>query len=147
MPSSENSADVRAIEALIARQFASLTWKDGRGGDWEAFSADFVTEARLYPAARPVREQTVGAFVERMQALARTKLRSFDQNLARAEIRVFGNVAVAAAVNAITENAAETTHVVEMLLLVKDQGTWRIAAQAWDAEGPAKPIPPALSAR
>ena len=34
---------------------------------------------------------------------------------------------------------------VEMLLLVKDDGAWRIAAQAWDTEGPSKRIPPHLA--
>jgi hypothetical protein len=28
-----------------------------------------------------------------------------------------------------------------MLLLVKDEGTWRIVSQAWDRESPSNPIP------
>jgi ketosteroid isomerase-like protein len=139
--------DVRAIEALITRQFARLTWREGAGGDWNAFSADFLADAQLFPAARPARPQSVNAFVERMQGLAATKLRSLHQRLAGREIRVFGNIAVAAAVNEMTENDAGKTRAVEMLLLVKDNGAWRIAAQAWDSEALSKPIAPELSAR
>jgi hypothetical protein len=28
-----------------------------------------------------------------------------------------------------------------MLLLVRDEGQWRIVSQAWDMENPSKPIP------
>ena len=147
MPANDDCDDLHAIEALIARQFASLTWNEGGSGDWAGFAADFLPDAPLFPAARPVRQQSVREFVERMEGLAGTTLRSFHQRLVSAEIRVFGNVALAVAVNAITERASESTRAVEMLLLVKDHGFWRIAAQAWDTEAPSKPIPPALSAR
>jgi hypothetical protein len=33
-----------------------------------------------------------------------------------------------------------------MMLLVKDAGTWRIAAQAWDTEGDGKRLPADLVA-
>jgi hypothetical protein len=35
---------------------------------------------------------------------------------------------------------------VEMLLLVRDEGQWRIVSQAWDTENPSKPIPASLTA-
>ena len=47
----------------------------------------------------------------------------------------------------MTKIDAEVSRGVEMLLLVKTDGAWRIAAQAWDAEGPSKPIPPHLAGR
>ena len=47
----------------------------------------------------------------------------------------------------MTKIDAEVSRGVEMLLLVKTDGAWRIAAQAWDAEGPLKPIPPHLAGR
>jgi len=62
------------------------------------------------------------------------------------EIRVFGNVAIAAAGCEITENGANVSRSVEMLLLVKDQDAGKIVAQAWDTENPSKPIPRALLA-
>jgi hypothetical protein len=144
MPTDAHDDDVRAIEALIARQFASLSWGPGASGDWAAFAADFFPGASLYPAARPVKPQTVDAFIARMQGLARTSLRSFREDVLGAEIRVFGNVAVAVAAGAMTENDAGVTRSVEMLLLVKDGRAWRIVAQAWDAESTSRPIPAPL---
>lgn len=137
----DDSEDTQAIGALIARQFASLTWTLGSTGDWDAFAADFLAGAALFPAARPAKRQSVQEFVERMKGLAKTKLPSFKQVVRGTEIRVFGNVAVALAVVEITENGTEVNRGVEMLLLVKNEGAWRIVAQAWDTESPAKPIP------
>ena len=79
MQTDEHRDDVRAIEAVIARQFASLSWAPGTSADWDAFAADFFPEASLYPAVRPVKRQTVEAFIERMKGLAGTKLRSFQE--------------------------------------------------------------------
>jgi Domain of unknown function (DUF4440) len=144
MQTDDHSDDVRAIEALIARQFASLNWASGTSAVWEAFAADFFADASLYPAARPVKRQTVEGFVERMKGLSETKLHSFKETLLGAEIRVFGNVAIAAAACQMVENETVVNRGVEMLLLVKDDGAWRIVSQAWDAENPSKPIPPDL---
>ena len=47
--------DRQAIRALIARQFSSVNWTPNNPADWDAFSADFVPEALLYPSARPAR--------------------------------------------------------------------------------------------
>ncbi len=141
MQTDEHRDDVRAIEALIARQFGSLTWTPGASADWDAFAADFFPEASLYPAARPAQCQTVEAFVERMKGLVGTKLRSFHEVVLGTEVRVFGNVAVALAACEMTENDGQVNRGVEMLLLIKDEGAWRIVSQAWDTESPSKPIP------
>ena len=143
----QHDGDVRAIQSLIARQFASLSWAPGASTYWGAFAADFLPDAPLYPAARPVGRQTVGAFVERMKGLAGTKLRSFREGVLGTEVRVFGNVAVALAACEMTENEADVSRGVEMLLLVKDDGVWRIVSQAWDTETPGKPIPAHLLGR
>jgi len=145
MQTDDQTDDIRAIQALVARQFASLNWAPGTEADWAGFVADFLPEAALYPAARPVKRQTVEGFVERMRGLAGTRLRSFHETVLGTEIRVFGNVAVAVAACEMTENGAEVNRGVEMLLLVKDKGIWRIASQAWDAEGPSKRIPAHLA--
>jgi hypothetical protein len=139
--------DRRAIAAMITRQFASLGWAPGRSADWRAFAADFFPDASLYPAARPARRQTVDGFIERMKALAGTKLRSFKEGVLGTEIHIFGNVAVALAACEITENDAEVSRGVEALLLIKDEGAWRIVSQAWDTESEAKPIPEHLAGR
>jgi hypothetical protein len=53
---------------------------------------------------------------------------------------MFGNVAG----SEITENDADVTRGVEMMLPVKDAGVWRIAAQAWDTEAESKRLPAEL---
>jgi hypothetical protein len=139
--------DEAAIRRLIARQFGSLNWRPGTSGDWAAFTADFLPGAPLYAAGRPVKAQTAEAFVERMKGLAGSELRFFAEAVLGVEVQIFGNVAVAVAGCEITENDADVTRGVEMMLLVKDAGVWRIAAQAWDTEGDSKRLPAALLAR
>jgi Domain of unknown function (DUF4440) len=141
MQTDEHLDDVQAIEALIARQFGSLSWTPETMADWNAFAADFIPEASLYPAARPAKRQTVEGFVERMKGLAGTKLRSFHEVMLGTEVRVFGNVAVAVAACEMTENDGAVNRGVEMQLLVKNEGAWRIVSQAWDTESPTNPMP------
>jgi hypothetical protein len=141
MRSEDRNGDVRAIEAIVARQFGSLNWAPGGWADWDTFKADFLAGASLYPAARPPTRQSVEAFVERMQSLSVTRLRSFSEVPLGREIHVFGNVAVAVAACEFIENDAETARGVEMLLLVKDGDRWQIAAQAWDVETASKRVP------
>ena len=136
-----HSDDHGAIEALIHRQFASLSWAPGKLADWEGFAADSFPQASLYPSARPAKRQTVHAFVERIRRLAETTLVSFEETVLGTEIRVFSNVALAFAACEITENDVEVNRSVEALLLIKDKGTWRIVSQAWDTASEAKPIP------
>ena len=140
----EHEADVRAIEALVAQQFASLSWCRGNPADWDAFSRDFLPTATLYPSARPLKPQTVATFLERMRGLAEGKLGSFNETVLGTEVRIFGNVAVAVVACEVIENETELSRNVEMLLLLKEGGVWRIAAQAWDGEGDETPIPAAL---
>ncbi|MBA3516362.1 MAG: DUF4440 domain-containing protein [Rhizobiales bacterium] len=145
MQADADGEDTRAIHALIARQFASLNWSPEASADWDAFAADFHREATLYPAARPAKAQTVEAFVERMKGLE-TKLRSFHETVLGTEVHVFGNVAVAIAGCEIVENTSHVNRGVEMMLLVKDEGAWKIVSQAWDTESPSQPIPAHLAA-
>ena len=146
MRADDRSADVAAIEKLIERQFASVSWTSQSAADWETFAADFVPAATLYPAARPVERQTVEAFIERMKGLAGSKLPAFQERMLGADVQVFGNVATALAACEIVENQAKVTRGVEMLLLIKDEGAWRIVSQAWDTESETKPIPERLLA-
>ena len=145
MSTADPATDVHEIEQLIARQFGSLSWSPGTSADWDAFAADFLPGASLYPSARPVKCQSVDAFVERLAGLAGSKLQSFHEDVLGTEVRVFGNVAIAAAGCETTENESGTSRGVEVLLLVKEEGRWRIAAQAWDSESEAAPLPPELS--
>lgn len=141
MKSGGHDDDIAQIEAIIRRQFGSLNWAPQRSAGWEDFVRDFAVGAALYPAARPARSQSVDAFVARMKDLSQTTLRSFREQMLSAQIRVFGNVAVAAAACEITENDDQVTRGVEMMLLVKNTGAWRIVAQAWDTAKNGDPIP------
>jgi hypothetical protein len=98
-------------------------------------------EATLFPSKRPAKPQTVESFIARMQGLVGTPLRSFRERVLGTDIRVFGNVAVAIAACEHTENEETKSRGVEMLLLVKDDGAWKIVAQAWDTERPSAAIP------
>lgn len=141
MVSSDDSDDRRAIEAIIQRQFASLNWRPGTSGDWQAFASDFHPDAALYPAACPARSQTVSAFIERMKGLSGGTLRSFGERVLGTDIHIFGNVAMAFAACEITENDEKTICGVEALLLVKDGGEWKIVAQSWDTERDGVTVP------
>ena len=79
-----------------------------------------------------------------MSGLVGTALRSFDERVLGSTIQIFGNVAVAAVGCENVENDSQTNRVVEMMLLVKDEGGWKIAAQAWDKASDALPVPPHL---
>jgi hypothetical protein len=137
---SDQEKDVQAIRSLVARQFRSTSWEEGKTPDWAAFKKDFLPEAPLYASARPLRPQSIQQFVERMNGLVGTTLRSFDETVLGSRIHVFGNVAVAVIACENIENATETNRNVEIMLLVKDEGVWRIAAQAWDREDAANPV-------
>jgi len=128
-PSAEDRA---AISALVAGQFASLSWRPSQSADWEHFTAPFLPGAPLYPSSRPAQSLGVAAFVERMRRLSTTDLLSFREEVGAEAILAFGNVAVATALCHAEENGAPARGTVEMLLLVKEGGAWRIAAQAWD---------------
>ena len=126
----------------MRRQFASLCWSGGGTADRDTFAADFLPGgAALFPAACPVRSQSVDAFIERLSALAGTGLHSFHERAPGVTVRAFGNVAVAVAGCEITENGTDVTRGAEMLLLVREEGRWRIAAQGWDTERSGGPLP------
>jgi hypothetical protein len=141
MTDNDHQADIAAIEAIVARQFASLNWQDNRGGDWSAFSEDFAEDASLYPAARPVRRQTVAGFVERMHGLAKSTMRSFAERPLGSRILVYGNIAVALAGCEMTENDGRPARGVEALLLVKSGDRWEIVAQTWHMADDEHPFP------
>ncbi|NKB56299.1 MAG: hypothetical protein GKS00_08190 [Alphaproteobacteria bacterium] len=141
MTTRDRSDDIQAIETLIARQFRSISWSADKISDWETFAGDFVTDAPLYAAARPAKRQLLPAFIERMKTAARTNLESFEQSVGGTKIHVFGNVAVAFGVCCNIENRERETQGVEAFLLIKENGTWRIAAQAWDMEDEALKVP------
>ena len=124
--------DHKAIEELIERQFEALSWDEKRDGDWAGFTDDFVEGAQLFAGARPVKSQSVGQFVERMKGLSKSSLPHLEERFLGRRIEVYGNVAVAMAVCELTENKEKISYNIEAFLLVKEDGQWRIASQAWD---------------
>jgi hypothetical protein len=140
----ERAADLRAIGDLIERQFSSMSWSEGGSPDTAMFKSDFLPGVPLYPSARPVSVKSLEEFTERMGELSRTTLTSLHERAIGTQILLFGNVAVVAAACENTENQGEVNRNVEMLLLVKSGGDWKIAAQAWDKETSSVPIPAEL---
>jgi hypothetical protein len=137
----DKASDVQNVQALILRQFSSMTWSTGRGPDLHSFNDDFVAGASLYPSIRPLSVQSIAEFGERMSELAQTSLRSFHERVIGTKVHVFGNVAVAVVACENTENESNVQRNVEMILLVKDGRRWKIAAQAWDRQTADRQIP------
>jgi hypothetical protein len=136
-----DETEVREIELVIARQFASLNWTPGADADWSGFAADFHPEASLFPSARPAKQQTPEAFIERMKGLARSSLLSLEEKVVGTAVHVYGNVATAVVACEMVENGISMSRNVEMLLLVKSAARWQIVSQAWDKETPSIPMP------
>ena len=137
----DENDDVRAIETLIGAHFQGLHWTPTTRADWTAFAADFLPDASLFPAVRPVRRQALDAFITRMDGVAQGTLRSFEETTLGMQILVFGNVAVVLSASELLENGTEVNHDVSGFLLVKDEGKWRIAAHAWDHASEEMPLP------
>lgn len=101
--------------------------------DWTTFEAGFVSDAQLFPAARPVKALSVKSFRTRMESL-RTDgtLASFQETSGPTKIWVIGQVAVAITGCEMIENEQIATQDVSVFLLVKNENTWKIAVQGWD---------------
>ena len=141
MANDSEREDIRAIRAIIDRQFQSLDWSRNRSADWSGFVDGFHADARLFPSARPVVPTVVNSFVERMKGLSQRSLHAFKERVLGSKILVFGNVAVALVGFELTENDDKKTRGAEAILLIKDDGSWKIPAQGWDMESAANPLP------
>lgn len=141
MAAVDQSDDMPAIRALIGAHFQGLRWSASTSPDWNTFRSDFLPDASLFGAARPVRRQTLDAFIERMKGVAQGTLRSFEEKTLGMQVLVFGDVAVVLAASWMLENGTEVNHDVSGYLLVKNEGAWRIAAHAWDHATDQSPVP------
>jgi hypothetical protein len=144
MAALDQNDDVQAIKSLIGAHFRGLRWAPNTRADWAMFSADFLPDASLFPAARPVRRQTLDAFIARMNRVAEGTLRSFRETTLGMQILMFGTVAVVLSASELLENDTQVNHDVSGYLLVKDEGKWRIAAHAWDHATEQMPVPEQL---
>jgi hypothetical protein len=137
----KNIVDEEAIRTLIGAHFEGMKWTPASKPDWTAFSADFLPNASLIPAARPAKAKTLYAFIERMNVVAQSTLHTFEEHTRGMEVLIFGNVAVVLAASEMLENGTETNHDVSGYLLVKSEGKWCIAAHAWDQASEQMPVP------
>ncbi len=142
MTTSDGTEEFRAIEALISAHFDALHWSPGTLIDWPTFTADFLPDASLFPAARPVARRSLEDFMKRMDGVAQGgSLNTFEEKTLGMQVLHFGNIAVVLAASEMLENGTEVNHDVSGYLLVKDQGKWRIAAHAWDKATDDRPVP------
>jgi hypothetical protein len=144
MATVDENDDLQAIQSLIGAHFRGLRWTPTSRADWATFSADFLPDASLFPAARPARGQTLDAFIARMNGVAQGALRTFEEKTLGTQILCFGNVAVVLSASEMVENGTEVNHDVSGYLLVKSEGRWRIAAHAWDHASDQTPVPEVL---
>ena len=132
--------DDAEIRALIGSHFEAMKWGSEAAPDWDRFRADFLEDAILLGAARPVTVRSLEAFIDRMETVARKNLHSFEEHTRGMKILRFGNVAVVLAVSELLENGEDVNHDISGYLLVKSDGRWSIAAHAWDQAGDEKPV-------
>jgi hypothetical protein len=145
MAAPEETDDLRAIKALIGAHFDALRWSPDTRVDWAKFKADFLPDASLYGAARPVTRRTLEQFIERMNGVAEGgPLRTFEEKTLGMQVLAFGNVGVVLAASEMLENGTEVNHDISGYLVLKDEGKWRIAAHAWDKATEERPVPEVL---
>lgn len=136
--------DEEEIRSLIAEHFEAMRWKPGTDPDWSRFRQDFIPDAQLFGAARPVQARSVDGFIERMESVARKNLHTFEEHTRGMKVLRFGNVAVVLAMSELLENGSDPNHDISGYLLVKSGGRWLIAAHAWDQAGDKNPVPEEL---
>lgn len=136
--------DEKEIRAVIGDHFEPMKWGEDSVPDWDRFREDFLSEAILCGAARPVQVRTLEGFIDRMEKIARKNLNSFEEHTHGMKIMHFGNIAVVLAMSELTENGTEQNYDISGYLLVKSEGRWSIAAHAWDQADEEKPVPDQL---
>ncbi len=136
--------DEEEIQTLIGDHFEPMKWSGDSVPDWDRFRKDFLSEAILCGAVRPVQVRTLEGFIDRMENVARKNLHSFEEHTRGMNIMRFGNIAVVLAMSELTENGTELNHDISGYLLVKSEGRWSIAAHAWDQADEEKPVPDQL---
>jgi hypothetical protein len=142
MATSDQTKDFQAIKALIGAHFDALRWSPGTPIDWPTFTADFLPDASLFPAARPVTRRTLEEFMKRMDGVAQGgSVTTFEEKTLGMQVLQFGNIAVVLAASEMLENGTEVNHDISGYLLVKNEEKWLIAAHAWDKVTKDRPVP------
>ena len=134
-------SDDEQIRQLVGKHFEPMRWSKDTEPDWERFRGDFHEGALLCGAARPAQPRSVESFIDRMEAVARKNLHSFEEHTRGMKIIRFGNIAVVLAMSELLEDRSETNHDISGYLLVKSEGRWSILAHAWDQADEDNPVP------
>ncbi|MEX1147446.1 MAG: nuclear transport factor 2 family protein [Sphingomonadales bacterium] len=139
--------DRTALRSLIEKLFADLSWTSSNAPDWAAFRAAFRDDAVLYPSARPLTQTPIGDFIERMEN-ERTSgnLQSIVEAAIAHDVTVFGNTALVYTSYEACINGGTPGRGANAFLFVRDGGTWKVGAMAWDNASEATPLPEKLNA-
>lgn len=137
--------DEAAIRDLLADGFSAISWSADAPPDWQRFFAPYLPGALLFPSARPVTPTSAAPFQTRMsEQRASGAMVDFEEAMIAADIQVFGTIAVASASFRMRVNKGSASEGVNMYLLVKEGGAWKIAAVAWDSATPERSLPASL---
>lgn len=128
-------SDEEEIRALVRDHFEGMKWNKQEEPDWERFRGDFFPGAVLCGAARPAQLRSLDEFIERMEAVARKNLESFEEHTRSMKILKFGSIAVVLAVSELLEDGTDVSQDVSGYLLVKSDDDWKIIAHTWDQAG------------
>ena len=123
-------SDEDEIRQLIAEHFEAMRWSEATEPDWGRFRQDFLADALLCDAARPVQFRLLNGFIELMETVTRRNLTSFEEHTRGTKILHFGNIALVLAMSELLENGSGTSHDISGYLIVKSDGRWSIMAHA-----------------
>lgn len=140
--------DVKAINTVIDGLFEAISWTPDRPADWQALAQSFHDDAVMIPSARPIATVDVRTFSDRMQAQRDSgALTSFEERVLHNTVHVMGNAASVANVYEGVANGGAPFRGVNMLLLSKEDGRWKVVAMTWAQETDDAPLPAALLGR
>lgn len=142
----DHQRDIEAIEKTIEDMFAAISWSAESPPDWKKFAAPALEGAVLAPSARPAALKGMEEFVAGMKNQRDSgNLVDFEERVLGHHVRVFGNIAVALSSYASRINEGDEMRGVNAFLLVKTEGSWRIAGMAWDGATEERPLPDDLA--
>ncbi len=134
--------DVEAIGRLMAELFEAISWSPESPPDWQRFSQPCLDDLLMVPAARPAKTTALQPFMEMMQKQRDDgNLVNFNERTLGHHVRVFGNIAIAMCGFETRINDGDPQRGVNAFMLVKSEGSWRIAAMSWDNETDSRRLP------
>lgn len=143
--SNAESADARAIEAIIASLFDAISWDPATPPDLAAFAAPVLPDAALVPSARPPAITSIQAFSAMMAGQHQSGgMKVFAERPLTTRTLLFGNIAVALGGFEMRIDGGAPGHGANAFLFVRDGDSWKIAGMAWDNAREGQPLPESL---